>query len=274
MMRHAGRQRHGLRARALIAVLWRGGLRISEALALNETDVDPRRGSLLIRHGKGDRRREVGMDPFGFEQLAAWTARRTLLPPGPLFCVIEAPPRSALVGQRRALRAPPARARRRSQTPLRATPATPCPRRRARARRRRGQHHPTPARAYRPRYHRDLPAGHRPKRDHRHRPLTPTTHHLRDRQPHPLTIWPLPDSRGRFRPNAAGKIEREKEALSAARRAAPPWESSSEVFAAVSATEQRCRPSGFRAGRVFRTEPNGIERSTEGRGDPGPGELP
>ena len=29
------------------------------------------------------------MDPFGFEQLAAWTARRTLLPPGPLFCVID-----------------------------------------------------------------------------------------------------------------------------------------------------------------------------------------
>ncbi len=89
VMRHAGQERHGLRARALIAVLWRGGLRISEALALNETDVDPRRGSLLIRHGKGDRRREVGMDPFGFEQLAAWTAHRTRLPPGPLFCVID-----------------------------------------------------------------------------------------------------------------------------------------------------------------------------------------
>ena len=51
-MRKAGRDWHGLRIRALIAVLWRGGLRISEALALNETDVDERRGSLLIRHGK------------------------------------------------------------------------------------------------------------------------------------------------------------------------------------------------------------------------------
>ena len=89
VMRHAGQQRHGVRARALIAVLWRGGLRISEALALNETDVDPRRGSLLIRHGKGDRRREIGMDPFGFEQLAAWTAHRTRLAPGRLFCVID-----------------------------------------------------------------------------------------------------------------------------------------------------------------------------------------
>jgi site-specific recombinase XerD len=67
VMRQAGEARHGLRIRALIAVLWRGGLRISEALALTETDIDKRRGALLIRHGKGDRRREVGMDDWGFE---------------------------------------------------------------------------------------------------------------------------------------------------------------------------------------------------------------
>jgi len=32
VMRQAGHNRHGLRIRALIAVLWRAGLRISEAL--------------------------------------------------------------------------------------------------------------------------------------------------------------------------------------------------------------------------------------------------
>jgi site-specific recombinase XerD len=93
VMRQAGQDRHGLRIRALIAVLWRGGLRISEALGLNETDVDPGRGSLMIRHGKGDKRREAGMDQFGFEQLAAWLALRVSLPPGPLFCVIDGPTR-------------------------------------------------------------------------------------------------------------------------------------------------------------------------------------
>ena len=72
VMRQAGHDRHGLRLRALIAVLWRGGLRISEALALTESDIDAARGSLLIRHGKGDKRREAGMDQFGFEQLGAW----------------------------------------------------------------------------------------------------------------------------------------------------------------------------------------------------------
>ncbi len=44
VMRQAGHD--GLRLRALIAVLWRGGLRISEALALNETDIDAARGAL------------------------------------------------------------------------------------------------------------------------------------------------------------------------------------------------------------------------------------
>jgi hypothetical protein len=37
------------------------------ALALIETDVDQRRGSLLIRHGKNDKRREAGMDEWGFD---------------------------------------------------------------------------------------------------------------------------------------------------------------------------------------------------------------
>jgi site-specific recombinase XerD len=70
-------------------VLWRGGLRISEALALNETNVDPRRGLVMGCHDKGDRRREAGMDPFGFEQLAAWLTHRVSLPPGLLLCVID-----------------------------------------------------------------------------------------------------------------------------------------------------------------------------------------
>ena len=110
VMRQAGHDRHGLRLRALIAVLWRAGLRISEALALNETDIDTARGSLLIRHGKGDKRREAGMDPFGFKQPAAWMAHRVSLPVGPPVLRDRRPdPRTALGSDRRALRAAPAR---------------------------------------------------------------------------------------------------------------------------------------------------------------------
>jgi site-specific recombinase XerD len=93
VMRQAGLDRHGLRSRALIAVLWRVGLWISEALALIETDIDAARDLLLIGHGKGDKCREAGMDQFGFEQLAAWLTHRVSLPVGPLLCVIDGPTR-------------------------------------------------------------------------------------------------------------------------------------------------------------------------------------
>jgi integrase len=93
VMRQAGDGRHGLRMRGLIVVLWRAGLRIRDALALAETDLNERRGSLLIRHGEDDRRREVGMDPWARSVLAGWTTDRISLPPGPLFCVVDGPTR-------------------------------------------------------------------------------------------------------------------------------------------------------------------------------------
>jgi integrase len=39
--------------RALIVLLWRASLRISEALALAESDLDALHGSVLVRRGKG-----------------------------------------------------------------------------------------------------------------------------------------------------------------------------------------------------------------------------
>ena len=89
--RHAAGRRDdfGVRARALIVVLWRAGLRISEALALSETDLDSSRGSLLVRRGKGGRRREIGMDAWGWEQLHPWVEARVALPVGTFFCVIS-----------------------------------------------------------------------------------------------------------------------------------------------------------------------------------------
>jgi site-specific recombinase XerD len=73
--------------------LARGGLRVQEALSLDERDLDPRRGSLLMRNGKGGRRREIGMDAWGWEQLRPWPSARLELPVGPLFCIIDGPTR-------------------------------------------------------------------------------------------------------------------------------------------------------------------------------------
>ena len=93
MMREAGSDGRGARLRALIVMLWRGGLRIQEALALSQRDLDPQRGSVLVRNGKGGRRREIGMDTRGWEQLRPWLTTRVELPIGPLFCVIDGPTR-------------------------------------------------------------------------------------------------------------------------------------------------------------------------------------
>ena len=93
VMRAAGDAADGVRLRGVIIALWRAGLRISEALALNVTDLDSDRGALLIRHGKGDRRREIGMDHRAWSPLEPWLQLRRTLPVRRMFCVVRGPTR-------------------------------------------------------------------------------------------------------------------------------------------------------------------------------------
>ena len=93
VMRAAGPDVYGDRLRAIIVVLWRAGLRVGEALALAETDLDPARGAVLVRRGKGGKRREVGLDAWGWRTLDPWIEYRGQLPVGPLFCVLHGPSR-------------------------------------------------------------------------------------------------------------------------------------------------------------------------------------
>jgi site-specific recombinase XerD len=82
----------GVRNRALIAVLWRCGLRISEALSLELRDIDLQAGTVRVRHGKGDRSRTVGLDEQTTALLARWIDRRKKLSPGaraPIFCTLQ-----------------------------------------------------------------------------------------------------------------------------------------------------------------------------------------
>jgi site-specific recombinase XerC len=116
-MQIAGDSPHGRRLRGLVVVLWRAGLRIDEALALREADLDRRRGSALVRRGKGGRRREVGMDDWGWQELEPWLAARVALPISPLFCIINGRTR-----QRSARRAPTRRRSSRRRPTLRAAP--------------------------------------------------------------------------------------------------------------------------------------------------------
>ena len=87
----------GIRNRALIALMYRGGLRLSEALALRPSDIDWKRGIVHIRHGKGDESRRQPIDVSALDVVERWRQRRAGLgvKRAPLFCTLEGKPLSA-----------------------------------------------------------------------------------------------------------------------------------------------------------------------------------
>jgi site-specific recombinase XerD len=74
-------------------VLYGAGLRIDEALSLEVGDIDGPRGVLRVRHGKGDRARDVKMSAGLYQSLRAYWGR-------------ERPPRPHLFASRRTGRPP------------------------------------------------------------------------------------------------------------------------------------------------------------------------
>ena len=125
VMRRAGASAYGLRTRALIVVLWRAGLRISEALALAESDLDRDRGAIHVRRGKGGKRREVGLDRWAWEQIDPWLRLRVSLRVGALFCVVNGPTQGRpMVGRGCSRNPSPARGPSRHASSLRAASAS------------------------------------------------------------------------------------------------------------------------------------------------------
>ena len=188
VMHAAGDDNDAVRLRGLIVVLWRAGLRISEALALSESDLDLHRGAILVRRGKGGKRREVGMDRWAGSSSAhgcscaphcrsarcsAYCAARPPVArgrrPGPL----AAAPRRRSGGGATSVRAPSAPTRPRGGDVARGGAVA---------------RHPAPARARRPRDHLGLPPR---DRQHRDRPRRPRTTRADDPgHPRPLARGP------------------------------------------------------------------------------------
>jgi integrase/recombinase XerD len=90
------RSRTGIRNRALILLLTRSGLRISEALALKPSSPDFKAHSVRVLHGKGDRATNRGFHPSADDALLRWieTRGRLGLKNGPLFCTLDGGPLS------------------------------------------------------------------------------------------------------------------------------------------------------------------------------------
>jgi site-specific recombinase XerD len=85
----------GIRNRALIAALYRAGLRIGEALALLPKDLDVQASTLRILRGKGNRDRVVGLDAGAWAIVQLWLDRRAALGingRSPVFCTLAGRP--------------------------------------------------------------------------------------------------------------------------------------------------------------------------------------
>jgi site-specific recombinase XerD len=84
-----------MRLRCLLVILYRAGIRISEALALYEFDLRRNERAMVIRHGKGDKRRIVVLDEWAWAEVEFWLNVRKEIEPGALLPVI----RGKLAGQ-------------------------------------------------------------------------------------------------------------------------------------------------------------------------------
>ena len=81
----------GVRNKALVTLLWRTGLRCSEALDLAMRDVNLTAGTVRVREGKGRKARLVAIDPMAASVVENWLSKRAELGIGrsaPLFCQI------------------------------------------------------------------------------------------------------------------------------------------------------------------------------------------
>jgi integrase len=170
VMRTAGDGPDGARLRALLVILWRAGLRISEALDLAESDLDRSRGAVLVRRGKGGSAPRGRNGSLGLGSTAALAGDpRESSRRGLALCHPRSNSRTALEpsAARKQLRRTAALAgvrRRFAPHQLRHAHAVEmAPRGRPLGR------HPASARAREPRYQLDLPARNRQLGDHRHR---------------------------------------------------------------------------------------------------------
>jgi len=94
-MKACSKRPTGGRNRGLLAVLYRAGLRINEAMSLYPKDLDAQNGAIRVLNGKGGKSRVVGMDAEAFAIVERWLelrSKRGLGPGAPAFCMLDGRP--------------------------------------------------------------------------------------------------------------------------------------------------------------------------------------
>ena len=92
----SGRAPTGIRNRALLTLLYRSGLRVSEVLAVRPSDVDMARHAIRLLDTKSGRAQTRGFHPSADDALARWIDTRKALGTGTgkLFCTLAGTPLS------------------------------------------------------------------------------------------------------------------------------------------------------------------------------------
>jgi site-specific recombinase XerD len=86
----------GIRNRAMLTLLYRSGLRVSEVLALRPSDVNLDAHTVRVLHGKGDKATTRGFHPSATDALARWLdMRKGVAGRGTLFCTLAGRPLQA-----------------------------------------------------------------------------------------------------------------------------------------------------------------------------------
>ncbi len=82
----------GIRNRALVVMLWRGMLRINEALHLKPADFNATKGTVRVLNGKGRKARTIALNAESAALVARWLDRRVKLGINNhrwLFCTLD-----------------------------------------------------------------------------------------------------------------------------------------------------------------------------------------
>lgn len=94
---------YDVRNAALVALIWRSGLRVHEALLLTPPDVDFDHHVVHVRRGKGGKERWSIIDDYGLSELQVWLNLRADLggfsDADPIFCVLEGATRGGRMSQ-------------------------------------------------------------------------------------------------------------------------------------------------------------------------------